>query len=88
MILKKHFWKNRCIYNRNLFYDEKNKNLFDSNQYAFFGENGTTIDYQYFANFEKQIIFNDKNVINNHVEIKNNYTMLKKNINWNNRFTF
>ena len=53
---------------RILFYDEKNKGLFNSNQYALFGENGTTIDYRYFANLNRKITFNSKN----------NYTMLKK----------
>ena len=33
---KKAFLKKIDAYNRNLFYDEKNKDLFDSNQYALF----------------------------------------------------
>ena len=74
---KKAFLKKIDVYNRNLFYDEKNKDLFDSNQYAFFGENGTTIDYQYFANLEEQIKFNDKNTLGNYSTIKNNYTTLR-----------
>ena len=38
---------------------------------------GTTIDYQYLANFEEQIKFNDKNTLGNYSTIKNNYTILR-----------
>ena len=78
MILKKHFWKKIDVYNRNLFYDEKNKDLFDSNQYALFGENGTTIDYQYFANLNRKITFNNKNNLNNYTVSEDDSALLKE----------
>ena len=75
---KKAFLKKIDVYNRNLFYDEKNKDLFDSNQYALFGENGTTIDYQYFANLNRKITFNNKNNLNNYTVSEDDSALLKE----------
>ena len=75
---KKAFLKKIDVYNRDLFYDKKNKDLFDSNQYALFGENGTTIDYQYFANLNRKITFNSKNNLNNYTVSENDSALLKE----------
>ena len=75
---KKAFLKKIDVYNKNLFYDEKNKDLFDSNQYALFGENGTTIDYQYFTNLNRKITFNNINNLNNYTISEDDSALLKE----------
>ena len=37
-------------------YDEKNKDLFDSNQYAFFNKDNMSVDYRILTTLNEQIV--------------------------------
>ena len=76
---KKAFLKKIDVYNRNLFYDEKNKNLFDSNQYALFNKDNMNVDYRVAATSNEQIVLNNKSNFNDYATFNNNYniTLLK-----------
>ena len=77
MILKKHFWKKIDVYNRNLFYDEKNKDLFDSNQYTLFNKDNMSVDYRVVATSNEQIVLNNKSDFNDYTTFNDNGTLLK-----------
>ena len=76
---KKAFLKKIDVYNRNLFYDEKNKDLFDSNQYALFNKDNMSVDYRVAATSNEQIVLNNKSDFNDYVTFNDNYniTLLK-----------
>ena len=74
---KKAFLKKIDVYNRNLFYDEKNKNLFDSNQYALFNKDNMSVDYRVAATSNEQIVLNNKSNFNNYATFNDNVTLLK-----------
>ena len=74
---KKAFLKKIDVYNRDLFYDEKNKDLFDSNQYALFNKDNMSVDYQVAATSNEQIVLNNKSDLNDYVTFNNNVTSLK-----------
>ena len=74
---KKAFLKKIDVYNRNLFYDEKNKNLFDSNQYAFFNKDNMSVDYRIAATLNEQIVLNNKSDFNDYATFNNSITLLK-----------
>ena len=76
---KKAFLKKIDVYNRNLFYDEKNKNLFDSNQYALFNKDNMSVDYRVSATSNEQIVLNNKSDFNDYTTFNDNYniTLLK-----------
>ena len=67
------------VYNRNLFYDEKNKDLFDSNQYSLFNKDNMSVDYRVAATSNEQIILNNKSDFNDYTTFNDNYniTLLK-----------
>ena len=74
---KKAFLKKIDVYNRNLFYDEKNKNLFDSNQYALFNKDNMSVDYRVAATSNEQIVLNNKSDFNDYATFDDNVTLLK-----------
>ena len=74
---KKAFLKKIDAYNRNLFYDEKNKNLFDSNQYALFNKDNMSVDYRVAATSNEQIVLNNKSDFNDYATFDDNVTLLK-----------
>ena len=74
---KKAFLKKIDVYNRNLFYDEKNKDLFDSNQYALFNKDNMSVDYRVAATSNEQIVLNNKSDFNDYATFNNNVTSLK-----------
>ena len=74
---KKAFLKKIDVYNRNLFYDEKNKDLFDSNQYAFFNKDNMSVDYRIVTTLNEQIVLNNKSNFNNYATFNDNVTLLK-----------
>ena len=74
---KKAFLKKIDVYNRNLFYDEKNKNLFDSNQYALFNKDNMSVDYRILTTLNEQIVLNNKSDFNDYTTFNDNGTLLK-----------
>ena len=74
---KKAFLKKIDAYNRNLFYDEKNKNLFNSNQYALFNKDNMSVDYRVAATSNEQIVLNNKSDFNDYATFNDNVTLLK-----------
>ena len=74
---KKAFLKKIDVYNRNLFYDEKNKNLFDSNQYTLFNKDNMSVDYRVAATSNEQIVLNNKSDFNDYATFDDNVTLLK-----------
>ena len=73
---KKAFLKKIDVYNRNLFYDEKNKDLFDSNQYAFFNKDNMSVDYRILTTLNEQIVLNNKSYFNDYTTFNDNGTLL------------
>ena len=74
---KKAFLKKIDVYNKNLFYDEKNKDLFDSNQYAFFNKDNMSVDYKIVTTLNEQIVLNNKSDFNDYTTFDDNVTLLK-----------
>ena len=74
---KKAFLKKIDAYNRNLFYDEKNKDLFVSNQYALFNKDNMSVDYRVAATSNEQIVLNNKSDFNDYATFDDNVTLLK-----------
>ena len=74
---KKAFLKKIDVYIRNLFYDEKNKDLFDSNQYALFNKDNMSVDYRVAATSNEQIVLNNKSDFNDYATFNNSITLLK-----------